>query len=128
MVHYFFLGIFGIIVLIVVILIVTFNVGNYYGLHYKGANRYYFAALKEGNGKETVYWAKRVLYYTNNHGWTNLSEKLNKVAEAYELNNEQNKSQKIYDEIEEIDNLFKQGKVREAKQRIIEVRHRVVNE
>jgi hypothetical protein len=34
----------------------------------------------------------------------------------------------VYEEIEAIDGLFLQGKVREAKQKIIEVRFRVVNE
>jgi len=128
-IHYVLLGILGFIVLIPIILIGTFYIGNYFGLHYKGANRYYHTAMKEGNGNEAVYWSKRVLLYTNkNVGWTNVSEKLNKVAEAYELNNEQDQSQKIHEEIEAINELFRQGKVKEAHQRIVELRHRVVNE
>jgi len=122
--------VFIVIVIIgVYVLVVKFHYDYDNGLNYKGAKRYYHTAMKEGNSNEAVYWSKRVLFYTNkNVGWTNVSEKLNKVAEAYELNNEQDQSQKIHEEIEAIDELFRQGKVKEARQRINELRHRVVNE
>ena len=126
--HRIVLGIICLTFLIPIGLILMFYVGNYFGLHCKGASHYYFEAIKEGNGPETVYWAKRVLFYTKDDRWTNLSEKLTEIAKAYKLNNEQNQSQKICEEIEEIDGLFSQGKVKEANQRIIEVRLRVINE
>ena len=109
-------------------MIVRFEYEREHGLDYIGAKNKAHQSLQNGNFPEYVYWTKRVLFYTNDNRWTNLSEKLNEIAKAYELNNEQNQSQKIYEEIEEIDGLFSQGKVKEAKQRIIEVRLRVVNE
>jgi hypothetical protein len=117
------------VIIAVYAMIARFEHEHEHGLNYIGASNKAYQSLQNGDFPEYVYWSKRVLFYTNkNVGWTNVSEKLNKVAEAYELNNEQDQSQKIHEEIEAIDELFRQGKVKEAWQRINELRHRVVNE
>ncbi|MCL2119420.1 MAG: hypothetical protein FWH27_13440 [Planctomycetaceae bacterium] len=67
-----------------------------HGLDYIGAKNKAHQSLQNGDFPEYVYWTKRVLFYTNDNRWTNLSEKLNEIAKAYELNNEQNQSQKVF--------------------------------
>ena len=98
------------------------------GLDYIGAKNKAHQSYQNNDYNEYAYWSKRVLHYTENTTWTNLKDKFNDVAKAYELINEQGKAKEIHDDIALIDNLFLQGKIKEANKKIIETRFRVIGE
>jgi len=92
--NYVLLGIFGTILLIPVSLILIFYIGYYFGLHNKGASHYYFKAMKEGDGKEAVRWAKKLckIAETRRDNYTH-----DLIGYALELNGEYDEALKVYE-------------------------------
>jgi len=82
------------VVLCVIVTILKFYYDTNHGNNYKGASHYYFEAMKEGNGPEAVFWAKK-LFDIEKSQRDNYTHDL--VGYALELNGEYEEALEVYE-------------------------------
>jgi len=87
-------GLHGILLLILLSplwLYLLFLFQYHFGFNYKGVSHYFDTAMKEGNGKEAVYWAKKLMAFRR------ITVSPVMVGYAYELNGEYERALEVYE-------------------------------